>query len=216
MDAVALQDLAVQRQAVVVFRHRHVSQQPLGRQATGVALQDLAVQRQAVVVFRHRHVSQQPLGRQATGNGAVRRRSLHDRLGAAPAAVDRAPSDPDAQAQRHGIETLRFLDVDLVHRPAAARAVPVLRLDHHLIALEMSRQVAEVAPGRRPPGAPVRVAVLSLLPRGLGRRDLLIEVFQDELELLGIEALGFTTELGSNQLPDHQLQPRHRPPRTHP
>ena len=51
------------------------------------------------------------------------------------------------------------------------------------------------------------VAVRSLLLRGLGRRDLLLEVFQGELELLGIETLGFTTELGSNQLPDHQFQP---------
>src|SRR4029453_7958658 len=71
----------------------------------------------------------------------------------------------------------------------------------------MGWQVAEVAPGRSPPGAPVRVAVLSLLPRGLGRRDLLLEIFQGELELLGIQALGFTTELGSDQLPDHQFQP---------
>ena len=71
----------------------------------------------------------------------------------------------------------------------------------------MGRQVAEVAPGRSPPGAPVLVAILSILPGGLGRRDLLLEVFQGELELLGIEALGLAAELGSNQLPDHQLQP---------
>src|SRR4051812_31589521 len=71
----------------------------------------------------------------------------------------------------------------------------------------MSRQVAEVAPGRSPPGAPVRVAVLSLLPRGLGRRDLLLEVFQGELELFGVEALGLAAELGTQELPDHQLQP---------
>ena len=131
-----------------------------------VALQDLGltVQRQAVVVLRHRHLGQQTFGRQAAGNGAVRRRRLHDRLGAAPAAVDRAPGDPDAQAQRHGIEALGLLDTDLVQRPAAARAAPVLRLDHHLIALEMGRQMAEVAPGRSPPGAPVLVAILSILP----------------------------------------------------
>ena len=71
----------------------------------------------------------------------------------------------------------------------------------------MGRQVAEVAPGRSPPGASVLFAVLSVLPRGLGRRDLLLEVFQGELELPGIEALGLAAELGSNQLPDHQLQP---------
>ena len=71
----------------------------------------------------------------------------------------------------------------------------------------MGRQVAEVAPGRSPPGAPVLVAVLSVLPRGLGRRDLLLEVFQGELELLGIEALGLAAELGPQELPDHQFQP---------
>ena len=35
------------------------------------------------------------------------------------------------------------------------------------IAFEMGRQVAEVAPGRSPPGAPVPVAVRSVLPRAL-------------------------------------------------
>ena len=166
-----------------------------------------AVQWQTVVVLRHRHLDQQRLGRQAAGDGAVRRRSLNDRLGAAPAAVDRTLGDPDAQAQRHGIEALGLLDADRVQGAAAARAAPVLRLDHHLIALEMGRQVAEVAPGRSPPGAPVRVAVLSVLPRGLGRRDLLLEVFQGELELLGIEAFGLAAELRPQELPDHQLQP---------
>ena len=174
-----------------------------------VALQDLGltVQRQAVIVLRHRDLGQQGLGRQAAGDGAVRRRRLHDRLGAAPAAVDWTLGDPDAQAQRHGIEALGLLDADLVQRPAAARADAVRRLDHHLIALEMGRQVAEVAPGRSPPGAPVPVAVRSVLPRGLGRRDVLLEVFQGELELLGIEAFGLATELGPQELPDHQLQP---------
>jgi hypothetical protein len=94
-----------------------------------------------------------------------------------------------------------------VHRPAATRAAPVRRLDHHRIALEMGRQVAEVTPRRGPPHASVLFGILSILPGGLGRRDLLLDVFQGELELLGIQALGFTTELGSNQLPDHQLQP---------
>src|SRR4029079_12106997 len=84
---------------------------------------------------------------------------------------------------------------------------PVLRLVPPLMALEMGRQVAEVAPGRSPPHASVLFDILSILPGGLGRRDLLLEVFQGELELLGIETLGFTTELGSNQLPDHQFQP---------
>jgi hypothetical protein len=40
VNAVALQDLglAVQRQAVVVLRHRHLGQQTFGRQAAGMAL----------------------------------------------------------------------------------------------------------------------------------------------------------------------------------
>jgi len=172
-----------------------------------VALQDLAVQRQAIIVFRHRYMGQKTFGRQAAGDGAVRRRSLNDRLGAAPAAVDRTLGDPDAQ--RHGIEAL--LDTDLVQHPAAARAVPVLRLDHHLIAFEMGRQV--VAPGRSPPGASVLFGILSIPPGGLGGRALLLEVFQGQLELRGIEAIRFATQLGSNQMPDHQLQPRHQPPR---
>ena len=145
--------------------------------------------------------------RQATGNDTVRHRSLYNRLAAASAAVDRAPGDPDAQVQGHGVQTLRFLDVDLVQGSAAARAASVLRLDHHLIALEMGRQVTEVAPSRRAPGTPVFFAVLSILPGSLDRRDLLLDVFQGELELLGIEALGPAAELCSNQLPDHQFQP---------
>ena len=152
-------------------------------------------------------MGQQRLGRQAAGNDTARRRSLHNRLAAAPAAVDRAPGDPDAQVQGHGVQTLRFLDVDLVHGSAAARAASVLRLDHHLIALEMSRQVTEVAPSRRAPGTPAFFAVLSILPGSPDRRDLLLDVFQGELELLGIEALGLASELRLNQLPDHQFQP---------
>jgi hypothetical protein len=152
-------------------------------------------------------VGQQRLGRQAAGNDTVRYRSLHNRLAAAPTAVDRAPGDPNTQVQGHGIQTLGFLDVDLVHGSAAARAASVLRFDHHFIAFEMGRQVAEVAPCRSPPGAPVFFAILSVLPGGLDRRDLLLEVFQGQLELLGIEALGLAPELRSNQLPDHQSEP---------
>jgi len=174
-----------------------------------VALQDLglAVQRQAVVVLRHRYMGQKTFGRQAAGDGTVRRRRLNDRLGAAPAAVDRTLGDPDAQAQGHGIEALGLLDTDLVQGPAAARADAIRRLDHHLIALEMGRQVTEVAPRRSPPGAPVFFAFLSVLPGGLGCGDLLLEVFQGELERLGIEALGLAAELGPQELPDHQFQP---------
>jgi hypothetical protein len=71
----------------------------------------------------------------------------------------------------------------------------------------MGRQVPEVAPSRSPPGAPVFFAVLSVLPSGLERRDLLLDVFQGQLELLGIEALGPASELRPDQLPDHQFQP---------
>ena len=38
-------------------------------------------------------------------------------------------------------------------------------------------------------------------------RELLLEVFQGELELIGIEALGLAAELGPQELPDHQFQP---------
>src|SRR5687768_17666998 len=71
----------------------------------------------------------------------------------------------------------------------------------------MSRQVAEVAPRRGPPHASVLFGILSILPGGLGRRDLLLDVFQGELELLGIEALGLAAELRPQELPDHQFQP---------
>ena len=71
----------------------------------------------------------------------------------------------------------------------------------------MGRQVAEGAPGRSPPGASVLFGILSVLPGGLDRRDLLLDVFQGQLELLRVEALGLAAELRSNQLPDHQFQP---------
>ena len=51
-------------------------------------------------------MGQQRLGRQAAGNDTVRCRSLYNRLAAAPAAVDRAPGDPDAEVQGHGVQTL--------------------------------------------------------------------------------------------------------------
>ena len=107
-----------------------------------------------------------------------------------PAAVDRAPDDPDAQVQRHSIEALGFLDTDLVQGAAAARADSIRNVDQHLAALKMSRQVAEVALRRGPPVSPFPMAVLSVLLGGLGRRDLLLDVFQGELELFGIQALG--------------------------
>ena len=71
----------------------------------------------------------------------------------------------------------------------------------------MGRQVTEVAPGRSPPGAPVFFAVFSVLPGSPDRRDLLFDVFQGELELLGVQALGPEAKLRSNQMPDHQFQP---------
>jgi hypothetical protein len=118
----------------------------------------------------------------------------------------RTPGDPDPEAQRDHVELLGDIFLDHVHRTAAARAALVGDVEDDLTALQMRRQVPAVAlrraacPGLRPGHG---------LGRFLGRGDgsgVLLEPFQGELELLGVDALGLAAVPGADQLPDRQLQ----------
>jgi hypothetical protein len=118
----------------------------------------------------------------------------------------RAPGDPDPEAQRDHVKLLGDIFRDHVHRAAAARAALVGDVEDDLVALQMRRQVTAVALRRAAcPGLRLGRGLDRLLSRGDGS-DVLLEPFQGELELLGVDALGLAAVPGADQLLDRQLQ----------
>jgi hypothetical protein len=107
------------------------------------------------------------------------------------------------------IQALGLLDGDLMQRAAAARTGLVRDIDENLGALQMPGQMTEqTLSGSSAPAA----CVLGRAGSGLvaGRRslgDLLLDIFQGELELLGVQALRLGTELCPVQLFEHKIQP---------
>ncbi len=101
----------------------------------------------------------------------------------------------------------RFPPEDRRQPLAAARAVPVLDVDHFLVARQVRRQGAMIT--SRSFGAGTahagRTRVLGLLS-GLIGSDGLLEILEPELQLVGSQLLGAATKLVACQTLDQQPQ----------
>src|SRR5215469_2229436 len=100
--------------------------------------------------------------------------------------------------------TLRTVFADHMHRAAAARASGLFRFDDNLNPRQVLGQ-------RAPPGAPLFRAGLAqrrigLLLFGLARGNGLFEIFQSQVELVGIELLRTPAEVHALQLANQVAQ----------
>ena len=103
-----------------------------------------------VSVFGDQHMREGAFGRQAALDQPGRRQRLGHALLTDPAGVFRAYRDDHPELRRHDVQALRAILTYPRHLPTAARAERALRLDHLLDALQMLRQMADIALGTRP------------------------------------------------------------------
>jgi hypothetical protein len=164
----------------------------------------LAVKRAVVGVFRDDDMGNQLLCRQAALDQPRRRRRLHDCPLAAAAGVFRPPRHDHLVLRRDDIEPLRAVFADHMHRAAAARAGGIFRFDDDLDPRQMLGQ-------RAAPGPPLFRAGLAqrrigLLVFGLALGNCLFEIFQGQIELVGIELFRTPAELHPLQLANQVAQ----------
>ena len=146
----------------------------------------------------------QRLGRHAAVDRPLRRGRHHHRALAGPAGVARAAGDADPQLGGHDVQLLGAQFADRVQRAAAAGAVAPLDVDQNLVARQMLRQGAVVAPGRCRTTAAL-LGLRRLLP-GLVLGDALLEILEPELQLVRAELLRPAAELLPQQALDQQPQ----------
>ena len=161
----------------------------------------LTIERQRVGKLADHDVGDQCLGRHAAIDRPVGRRGDHDGLLASPADIARPPGHPNPQLRRHDVELPGGDLADWHERPAAARAIAVLDVDHHLVARQVRRQGAVVA-GRRLRAGLACGASDCVLPSLVGR-DGLLEVLEPELELVRAQLLRPASKLVAHE-PLHQ------------
>ena len=157
-----------------------------------------------VGIFRDRDMGNQPLGRQAALDQPRRRRCLHHRPLAATAGVFRPARDDHLVLRRDDVEPLRPIFADYMHRAAAARAGSIFRFDDDLHPWQVLGQ-------RAAPGAPLFRAGLAQRRIGLllfrfALGDCLFEIFQRQVELVGIELFRAPAELHPLQLANKVTQ----------
>ena len=137
-------------------------------------------------VFAHQHMRDHRLSRQPALDQALRRRRLHDPVAACPARIFGPPRHQHAILRRDDVEPLRRLLADHMHLPLAARAGRILGRDHDLDARQMRGEGLALAQARLRDSHPRRSTLFDL---GLGLGYRLLDLFQGELQLIGVEAL---------------------------
>jgi hypothetical protein len=164
----------------------------------------LAVKRAVVGVLRHHDMGDQPLGWQAAFDQPCRRRRLDHAVLAGAAGVFRAARDDHPVLRRNDVEPLRAILADHMHRAAAARAGGIFRIDNDLDPRQVLRQCTA-------PGAPLFRAGLAQRRIGLllfrfTRGNCLFEIFQRQVELVGIELFRAPAKLHPLQLTKQMAQ----------
>ena len=144
------------------------------------------------------------LGRQSALDQPLRCRRLHHCAGARPARIFGPPRHQHPVLRRDDVEPLRLLLADHMHRPLAARARRVFGRNHDFDARQMRGQRWTLPLPRRP-GLGRRGGMLGKL--GLGPCHRLLDLFQRELQLVGIEPLRAAPEAGALELTKQVAQP---------
>lgn len=128
----------------------------------------------------------------AAGDRPFGRRRLNGGAFAAATAIAGPVDDPDLQLGRNMIELLRDVFADEMHFGAAIGTVLVFRLDRHVFLGKMVGQgTAIVVAGWAGLALAFRLLLFLLLLGGFGRADGLFHVLDAELQLIGVEPLGF-------------------------
>ena len=141
----------------------------------------------------------QLLGRQAALDQPRRCRRLHHRPLAGAAGVFRPARHDHFVLRRDDVEPLRAIFADHMHRAAAAWTGGIFRFDDDLDPRQMLGQ-------RTAPGTPLFRARLAQRRIGLARGNGLFEIFQSQVELVGIELFRTPAELHPLQLANQVAQ----------
>jgi hypothetical protein len=163
----------------------------------------LPVQRQVIGVLGDQYLRDQRLGRNAALDDPCLRRGLDDRALAGAATVARPARDQYPEGGRHDVEPLGHILADPVERTAAAGAVFVLDIDSLFDPLEMRGQRTPVGLAGTIAARPTRLRFAGGF--GLGQRCL--DIFEPELQLVGIELLGTGAEAMAHEGVENGLQP---------
>jgi len=145
----------------------------------------LTVHRQVISIFAHQHVRDQRLGRQPALDEVRRRQRLNDARLACPTCILWADGDDHLELRRDDIETLGAVLADLRHLTAPARAERGGWPDHTLDPRQVLRQAAYIALSRI-----TTFGWITRLNRCIRLGDRRLQVFEQKVELVGIEFLG--------------------------
>ena len=138
-------------------------------------------------VFGNQDIGDHRLGRQPTLDQPFGRWRHNHRLLAGPAGVFGTVRHDHPELCGNNVEPLRSLLADHMHRRPAAGAVGVIGLDRHMNARQMGWKRAAI-------GAPLLGACpgghgILLVVGGFVCRNDLLDIFEGQMQLLGIELL---------------------------
>ena len=147
----------------------------------------------------------QGLGRQTALDQSRRSWRLHHGARTGAASVFRPVDHQHAELQRNHIEPLGNILADRVERARATGTASIFNIDHHVDTRQMFGQG---------PAVDLALASRSALPwcrdalfLGFGRGNTLLEIFQAERQLIGIELLRPPAEAMTLQRHDDRAQP---------
>ena len=167
----------------------------------------LTVERQVITEFADDDVSQQRLGGHAAGDRTLGRRRLDHAFFTRSAGVFGRVDRLDPELGRHDVEHFPDILAHGVKRAATARAGLVLDIDRDIDPGQIDRQGASIAPRFGGPGLARRLfRGRGGLAGGLGRADGLLQVFESQLQLVGVELFGTGAIKGAPQLLNQIVQ----------
>ncbi len=172
----------------------------------------LPIERHVVRVFRYEHVGDDGFRRNAALDQTRGRRRLHDAgdivgagLFARAAGVLRAQRHEHTKPGGNLVEPLRAILADSVQGAAAARTRLRIGFDHDFLARQMCRQMAAVGFALAcVRGLQCRVVLFEFR---FFRCDRRLEVFEPEVQLIGIDLLGLAAEVRASQLSEKMAKP---------
>jgi hypothetical protein len=167
----------------------------------------LPIEREVPGIFGDQHKGDHRLGRQAALDQPFGCRRLNHGIRAGPASIFWPMRDNHSELRRDDIEPLRRLLADHVHRRAAAGAVGIFRRNRHIDMRQMRGKCAAAAATFV--GAVGGARRVLLVLGGLVAGNGLLDVFERQKQLLGIELLRAATKLGALQLTQQMPQAIH-------
>ena len=167
----------------------------------------LPVERQVPGIFGDQHMGDHRLGGQSALDQPFGCRRLNHAIRAGPAGIFGTMRHDHPELRRDDVEPLGGLLADHMHGRAAAGAVGVLGRDRHVDMRQMSGQRAAIAAALV--GAHARARRVLLVLGRLSAGNSLLDIFDRELQLLGIELLRAAAELRALQLAQEVPQAIH-------